>query len=60
LGGIVMEEKEELNDQIVKNIMWKVLLKEKKFVRQNIQNHSEIIKEHMKTVKEFANVNTEH
>ena len=55
-----MEEKEELNDQIVKNIMWKVLLKEKKFVLQNIQNHSDIIKEHMKTVKEFANVNTEH
>ena len=53
-------DREELNENIVMAIMCKVIAEERNFLKQDGQRASDIIKKHMNTVKEYANVNTKH
>ena len=53
-------EKEELNENIVRAIMYKVIADERNFLRQDGQRTSDIVKKHIATIKEYTNVNTKH
>lgn len=53
-------EKEKLNENIVRAIMYKVIAEERNFLRNDAQTTADIVKKHMATVKEYVNVNTKH
>ena len=61
MGGIRMDKNyEELNENIVRAIMYKVIAEERNFLKQDTQRASDIIKKHMATVKEYVDVNRKY
>lgn len=54
------KDKVELNENIVRAIMYKVIADERNFLSKDGQRAADIIKKHMATVKEYTNVNTKH
>ncbi|MBR6267409.1 MAG: hypothetical protein IKR28_03640 [Selenomonadaceae bacterium] len=53
-------EEEELNEKIVQAIIYKVIAEERKFLKQDGERTTEIVRKHMATIKEFVNVNSKH
>ena len=51
---------EELNENIVRAIMYKVIAEERNYLKQDTQRASDIIKKHMATVKEYVDVNRKY
>ena len=50
----------ELDEQVVKKILWKVIYTVRKLIEKDEQSASEAIRQHMKTIKEFVNENQKH